>query len=122
MARMSVGVLRGGTSSEYELSLKTGAAMLAALPDDKYDTRDIFIDKRGYWHMRGAPADAGRILSQVDVALNALHGGAGEDGTVQRILERAGVPYAGARSSGAGMTNRKPCANALKYTTPRRVL
>ncbi len=107
MARTSVGILRGGTSSEYELSLKTGAAMLAALPEEKYDTRDIFIDKRGYWHMRGAPADAARILSQVDVVLNALHGGAGEDGTVQRILERAGVPYAGARSQSAALSLHK---------------
>ncbi len=107
MVRTSVGILRGGTGSEYELSLKTGAAMLAALPDDKYDTRDIFIDKRGYWHLRGAPADAGRILSQVDVVLNGLHGGVGEDGTVQRILERAGVPYAGARSQAAALSLNK---------------
>ena len=77
MARMSVGVLRGGTSSEYDLSLKTGAAMLAALPETLYDTRDIFIDKQGYWHLRGMPVDAARALSQIDVVLNALHGGVG---------------------------------------------
>ncbi|MEY4747098.1 MAG: hypothetical protein RLZZ416_147 [Candidatus Parcubacteria bacterium] len=97
MMRTSVGVLRGGTSSEYDLSLKTGAAMLSALPEEKYDARDIFIDRRGYWHLRGQPVDPARALAQVDVALNALHGGIGEDGTVQRILERAGIAYAGAR-------------------------
>ena len=102
MARTSVGILRGGTSSEYDLSLKSGAAMLAALPESQFDVRDIFIDKRGYWHLRGAPVYAARSLSQVDVVLNALHGGVGEDGTVQRILERAGVPYAGARPQAAG--------------------
>ncbi|MBI5457276.1 ATP-grasp domain-containing protein [Candidatus Kaiserbacteria bacterium] len=107
MARTSVGILRGGTSSEYDLSLKTGAAMLAALPEDRYDTRDIFVDKRGYWHLRGAPVDASRALSQIDVVLNALHGGVGEDGTVQRILERAGVPYAGARPQGASLSLNK---------------
>src|SRR3989344_1003332 len=107
MARTSVGILRGGTSSEYELSLKTGAAMLAALPDERFDTRDIFIDKRGYWHLRGAPVDAARALAQIDVVLNALHGGAGEDGTVQRILERAGVPYAGARPQAAALSLNK---------------
>ena len=104
---MSVGVLRGGTSSEYELSLKTGAAMLAALPDDKYDTRDIFIDKRGYWHLRGMPTDAARALSQIDVVLNALHGGVGEDGTVQRLLELSGVPYSGARPQAAALSLNK---------------
>src|SRR3989338_4458579 len=85
MARTSVGILRGGTSSEYDLSLRSGAAMLAALHESQFDARDIFIDKRGYWHLRGAPVDAARALAQIDVALNALHGGVGEDGTVQRI-------------------------------------
>ncbi len=95
MTRTIVGVLRGGTSSEYDLSLKTGAAMISALPAERYETRDIFIDKNGLWHLRGVPATPVRALSQLDVVLNALHGGIGEDGTVQRILQRAGVPYAG---------------------------
>ena len=95
MARTIVGVLRGGTSSEYDLSLKTGAAILQALPEERYDTRDIFIDKRGIWHSRGMPTSAPRALQQVDVVLNALHGGMGEDGTVQRFLDSTGIPYAG---------------------------
>lgn len=107
MARTIVGVLRGGTSNEYPLSLKTGAAMLAALPEDRYDTRDIFIDRSGLWHLRGTPIDAARVLSQIDVVLNALHGGVGEDGTVQRILERAGTPYAGARAGSAALSLNK---------------
>lgn len=113
MARTSVGVLRGGTSSEYNLSLKTGAAMLAALPDDRYDTRDIFVDKRGYWHLRGAPVDPARALAQVDVVLNALHGGVGEDGTVQRLLERSGVAYAGSRSHVVGNALNKIRAHEI---------
>src|SRR5277367_6763879 len=96
MTRTIVGVLRGGTSSEYELSLKTGATMLAALPEEHYDTRDIFIDKRGIWHLRGMPVAPHRALQQVDVVLNGLHGGMGEDGTVQRFLDKTGIPYAGA--------------------------
>ena len=107
MSRTSVGILRGGTSKEYELSLKTGAAMMAALPEDKYETRDILIDKQGLWHLRGTPATPARALSQVDVVLNALHGGVGEDGTVQRMLERAGVPYAGSRALSAGLSLNK---------------
>ncbi len=114
MTRKSVGILRGGTSSEYDLSLKSGAAMLAALPEDRFDTHDIFIDKRGYWHVRGIAVDAARALSQVDVVLNALHGGVGEDGSVQRILSRAGVPYAGARAL--------PSATALNKIRSREIL
>lgn len=107
MARTSVGILRGGTSSEYNLSLKTGAAMLGALPEDRYDVRDIFIDKRGYWHLRGTPVEPARALQQVDVVLNGLHGGVGEDGTVQRILHRAGLAYAGARPAAAAFSLNK---------------
>lgn len=114
MARTIVGVLRGGTSSEYNLSLKTGAVMMAALPEERYEVRDIFIDKNGLWHLRGTPSTPARALSQIDVALSALHGGVGEDGTVGRILQRAGVPYAGARAL--------PSAIALNKILTRDIL
>ncbi len=107
MTRSIVGVLRGGTSNEYALSLKTGAEMLKVLPEDRYDVRDILIDKNGLWHLRGQPATPARALAQVDVVLNALHGGVGEDGTVQRILERAGVSYAGSRASQSALSLNK---------------
>lgn len=107
MTRVIVGILRGGTSNEYPLSLKTGAAMLSSLPEDKYETRDILIDKSGMWHLRGMPTTPTRALTQLDVVLNALHGGVGEDGTVQRILDQMGIPYAGARASAAGASLNK---------------
>ena len=45
-----VGVLRGGPSREHEVSLASGAAVLAALPESRYVARDIYIDKQGVWH------------------------------------------------------------------------
>ena len=110
---MIVGVLRGGTSGEYNLSLKTGAAMMQALPEERYDVRDILIDKSGLWHLRGSPATPVRALAQVDVVLNALHGGVGEDGTVQRVIEQIGVPYAGARPQAAGLSLNKNRAREI---------
>lgn len=107
MVRMTVGVLRGGTSNEYNLSLKTGATMIEALPEEKYEVRDIFIDRKGMWHLRGTPVTASRALQQVDVVLNGLHGGVGEDGTVQRLLERSGVPYTGSRASASSLSLNK---------------
>jgi len=115
MARTIVGILRGGSSSEYDSSLKSGAALLQELPEDRYDTRDIFIDRNGLWHSRGMPAEPARALSQVDVVLNALHGGAGEDGTVQRILQRMGIPYAGSGALPASISLNKIAArNVLR--------
>ena len=107
MARTIVGVLRGGTSSEYDLSLKTGAAMINALPEDRYEVRDIFIDKNGFWHSRGIPATPARALAQVDVVLNALHGGVGEDGSVIRVVEKAGVPHASSTALSSALSLNK---------------
>jgi D-alanine-D-alanine ligase len=94
--REVVGVLRGGPSSEYEVSLKSGANILAALDQDKYQARDIFIDKGGVWHLHGAPVTPERALNGVDVAFNIVHGEYGEDGTLVRILDALAVPYTGA--------------------------
>lgn len=116
MARTIVGILRGGTSSEYDLSLKTGAAILNALPEDLYDTRDILIDKRGLWYSRGVPVDPARALQQIDVVLNGLHGGVGEDGTVQRILDQSGIPYVGSSALASALSlNKIRAAEVLKH-------
>lgn len=81
--------------------------MLSALPEESYETRDILIDRRGMWHLRGQEATPARALAQVDVVLNALHGGVGEDGAVQRILDRMGVRYAGSRPLASGLAFNK---------------
>ena len=53
-----VGVLRGGTSKEYEQSLKAGAYVLKRLPKDAYEPLDIYIDREGVWHLGGLPMSA----------------------------------------------------------------
>ena len=80
---------------------------MSALPPEQYETRDILIDRGGTWHLRGMPTEPARALQQVDVVLNALHGGIGEDGTIQRILDRTGIPYAGSRAFSAGLSLNK---------------
>ena len=93
--RTVVGVLRGGPSSEYEVSLKTGSAVLEHLDRDKYEPRDIFISRGGEWHAHGVAMEPERALKGIDVAFNAMHGEFGEDGRVQRQLDQLGVPYTG---------------------------
>lgn len=107
MSRTIVGVLRGGTSREYNLSLKTGGAILSALPEERYDARDILVDKTGVWHSRGVPTEAPRALAQIDIVINGLHGGVGEDGTVQRLLDRTGVAYTGSRARASSLSLNK---------------
>lgn len=95
MMKLRVGVLRGGPSSEYEVSLKTGASVLQHLPEDKYVPVDIFLDRDGTWHHRGRPIVPTDLSDHVDVVWNALHGHYGEDGKVQKVLEDIGIPYTG---------------------------
>jgi D-alanine-D-alanine ligase len=108
-----VAVLRGGPSSEYEVSLKTGETVLKNLPS-KYEGLDVFISKDGRWHVHGIekkPADA---LKHVDVAFVALHGQFGEDGKVQRILEHLGIPFTGSESLPSAVAmNKHMTKNAL---------
>jgi len=81
-----IGVLYGGLSAEREISLRSGRAVLAALRE------------KGY---RPAGIDAGPDLAlrlkkeKIEVVFLALHGGLGEDGSIQGLLETLGIPYTG---------------------------
>ncbi|HVU06246.1 MAG TPA: D-alanine--D-alanine ligase [Candidatus Paceibacterota bacterium] len=107
--KIRVAVLRGGPSSEYDVSLRSGDTVLKHLPD-KYEGLDVFISKDGVWHVHGiekSPADA---LKGVDVAFIALHGQYGEDGKIQRVLEHLGVPFTGSASFPSAVAMNKHLA------------
>ncbi len=124
--RTVVGVLRGGPSSEYEVSLKSGAAILEALDREKYEPRDIFIGRDGQWHVHGAPVLPEKALRGVDVAFNIVHGEYGEDGQLQRILDAVGVPYTGSDAFTSSMAfnkhNTKEVVSKLGIKTAHAVL
>jgi D-alanine-D-alanine ligase len=99
-------VLRGGPSSEYEISLKTGKSIIDELSND-YHVTDVIIDKNGDWYHQGIQQDPARITRHTDCVINAMHGEYGEDGTVQRLLEKLAVPYTGPRVLGAAISMNK---------------
>lgn len=109
MTHMRVGILRGGPSSEYEVSLKTGKQILDLLRhtelSNTYIPVDIFIDRKGVWYVDGIPLTPEAALKKVDIVFNALHGEFGEDGKVQKILEAFSIPFtgSGALTSAMGM-------------------
>ena len=92
----SIGVLAGGDSPEREVSLVSGRHACAALQEIGHNARLITIDTLD---------DLVVGLLGVDVVFNCLHGGTGEDGTVQLLLDVMEIPYAG---SGA-----QACARAM---------
>ena len=105
-----VGVLRGGPSSEYEISLKTGDAVLRNLPKHKYKVSDILITKNGEWNIDGFPTTPAKLARQIDVAFNAMHGEFGEDGQVQQVLEHHKIPFTGARAFASSLGMNKGLA------------
>jgi D-alanine-D-alanine ligase len=105
MTKTRIGVVRGGPSSEYEISLRTGAAVLDALDKEKYEPLDIVISKDGIWHLHGLEIKPHEVVRRVDVIFNALHGYYGEDGKIQQLLESYCIPFtgSGSLSSAIGM-------------------
>lgn len=120
-----VGVLRGGPSPEYEVSLGTGQAILANMPEE-YEPLDIFISKEGVWHTSGAEKNPYDILKTVDVVVNAMHGAFGEDGRVQRFLENFGIPYTGSDALASALGMNKILAKQIferqGLKTPHHIL
>lgn len=98
MSKIRVAVVRGGPSDEYEVSLRTGEQVLKSLDRALYQPLDIVVTKGTEWLEQGRVRQPQEVLQGVDVVFNALHGTYGEDGTIQRIFERYGVPYTGSNS------------------------
>jgi len=103
----SVAVLRGGPSVEHAVSMKTGAGVLAALKASGVITKDITITKTGQWLCEGFVRKPEDTLCGIDVVFIALHGAYGEDGTVQRILERLSIPYTGSSAYASAIAMNK---------------
>ncbi len=87
-------VLAGGTSAEREVSLESGACVAAALK------------QRGHQVLQCDPAILAlhEIPRRTDVILPMLHGTGGEDGTLQRDLERLGIPWLGSSAEASALT------------------
>ena len=89
-----IGVLAGGPSSEREISLRSGRAVHKALVQEGCDANFFDITDNIYDIIK---------KHRIDVAFIALHGSFGEDGTVQGILKKAGIPYTGSDSDASAL-------------------
>lgn len=95
MKHERIAVLRGGLSSEYDISLMTGQNVIEALRSNGYFVKDVIIARNGEWLIDGLVKSVEQALRDIDVVFIALHGEYGEDGTVQRELQRHNMPYTG---------------------------
>ncbi len=94
---MRIAVLCGGRSSEREVSLRSGEAVVRGLSESGHETLLVTIDADGSWRHGDAAVQltpSGGLLG-AEVAFPALHGPFGEDGSVQGLLEWLDLPYVG---------------------------
>lgn len=107
MNSINVAILRGGTSNEHEISLKSGMNVLQQFPRENYVVRDVYIDKAGVWHERGLATTPDRVLPTTDFALILLHGSSSDESSIQQVLEKYGVPYSGANTHHSHLAKHK---------------
>jgi len=123
--KIRVAVLRGGPSSGYDVSLKTGRHVLSLLRDNPeiYEPRDVFISRLGEWYTHGVVRKPEDALLGTDVVWNALHGAYGEDGEIQSFLEELGIPFTGSLSEASELAMDKIRAKKVfaknSFLTPR---
>ena len=138
--RLRVGVLFGGRSGEHEVSLASAASVIRGMDPDKYEPVPIGITKEGHWLMgAGAqkmlpdvlkggqrvmmtadPTDAALVRldgsgggQRIDVVFPVMHGTFGEDGTIQGLLDLAGLPFVGAGVLGSAIGMDKDVSKRL---------
>ena len=115
---ISVNVVMGGPSAEYDVSIRSGHEVLSQLDKIKYRARGVVITRDQQLYIAengvipsqnelaspgGNPAfkgpfrytDSAEVWKDCSVAFLALHGSFGEDGTIQGFLDTIGLPYTG---------------------------
>jgi D-alanine-D-alanine ligase len=138
--RLRVAILYGGRSGEHEVSLASAASVIRGLDPDKYEAVPIGISKEGHWLIGSAaqkmlpevlkggqrvvmtadPTDAALIPldrsgggQRIDVVFPVMHGTYGEDGTIQGLLDLAGLPFVGAGVLGSAIGMDKDVSKRL---------
>jgi D-alanine-D-alanine ligase len=131
--RVRVAVIAGGRSSEHTISVASARSVIEALDPERYESTVIEIGRDGRWELAEerqslssaegehaaetlpvvANRSPARALGEVDVVLPILHGPFGEDGTVQGLLELAGVPYVGAGVAASALCMDKDLCKAV---------
>lgn len=127
MNKIKVAVIFGGRSGEHEVSIVSARSIMNALDKAKYSILPVYINKMGQWllgteaekslpgkenlvYLPADPTDNNLTLlhnqkdgQKIDIAFPVLHGTYGEDGTIQGLLELAGVPYVGSGVLGSAL-------------------
>lgn len=130
--KTKVALLFGGRSAEHEISLISASSVYRNLVALGYKTISIFINRKGDWKIVESPllpseelnkgqfhsflpwAKGGPVpFAEAGIYFPVLHGPFGEDGTIQGLLEMAGVPYVGAAVLASSLAMDKAAAKTI---------
>ena len=105
MKNKTIAVVMGGTSSEREVSLSSGKAILAALKNKGYNAKAIDLEPKNFYEQ----------LKEInaDIVFNALHGEYGEDGKIQGFLDMIDMPYTGSDVEACALSMDKVISKKL---------
>lgn len=122
MNKINAAIIFGGRSNEHDVSIQSAKSVISNINQDKYKLHLIGITRQGQWRLYKGAADgieswldnseplilppdplySGYFLTgdtnrvyKLDVAFPVMHGTYAEDGTIQSVLELAGIPYVG---------------------------
>ncbi len=108
MGKINVAILAGGSSVERDISLRSCENITANLDNDKYNIKIYELPKDGSTNW------AREIIKEPpDIVLSALHGGNGENGSLQGFLHCLGIPFAGSRVLSSALCMDKKTAKTV---------
>ena len=99
MSKIKLGLIYGGMSTEYEVSISSYESIIKNIDKDKYEITSFYISKDGTWFTDGKRTkDVFNSLKEMDCVFPILHGKNGEDGSIAGMLEIIGVSYVGCKT------------------------
>jgi len=114
---VNISILYGGTSTEHQVSIQTGLAITEAIKD-RYNLDMIHLDSEIY--------NTPQLLLGADLVFNALHGGDGENGSIQAFLDLHYIPYTGSEAKACKIAMDKNItkliAKSINIPTPNWIL
>lgn len=123
--RYKVAILKGGTSDEHPISLKSGDQLKERI-DGLQNITDITVDRMGDWFVQGVPYEKKNLVRDFDMVVNTMKGGDGENGRLSKYLDTFGVKHNNTGVFGSTLShNKHEFKNFLKrheIKTPHSVL
>jgi D-alanine--D-alanine ligase len=117
VAKLTIAVVYGGSSREHDISMMSGKAVLNAIDRRKYTVIPVEITRDNVWvinHKHYNQRAAIKFLKTgIDFVFIALHGTFGEDGQLQRILEKAKIAFSGSGSKASHLAMCKSDASLV---------